>query len=178
MNFYLKFSPESLTRQFRFSKGAALKSPIPTEILTMLRLAIIKPEHNYLSYQKTFNIWSKWGQPTLKPNTTNLKILFLSDFTSDHFSPMIKLFCAAQGIKAEVLLPGFDSIEQTAFDPSSSIYEFQPDIIVLIFSEYWIQKYTGNSSLIKQSDLEVAQDTVSNLISSIEIKFLSRYIDW
>ena len=52
-------------------ESATLKSPIPTEILTMLRLAIIKPEQNYLSYQKTFNIWSKWGQPTLKPNATN-----------------------------------------------------------------------------------------------------------
>ena len=150
-------------------ESATLKSPIPTEILTMLRLAITKPEQNYLSYQKTFNIWSKWGQPTLKPNATNLKIIFLSDFTSDHFSPMIKLFCAAQGVKIEVLLPEFDSIEQTAFDPSSSIYEFQPDIIILIFSEYWIQKYTGNSSLIKQSDLEAAQNTVSNLVSSLKL---------
>ena len=95
-----------------------LKSSIPNEVLTMLRLAIFKPEQSYLSYQKILNIWSKWGQPPLKPSSTKLKILFLSDFTADHFSPMIKLFCAAQGVEAEVILPRFDSIEQTALDPS------------------------------------------------------------
>jgi FkbH-like protein len=81
---------------------------------------------------------------------------------------MIKLFCAAQGIEAEVILPGFDSIEQTTLDPSSSMYECQPDIISLIFSEYWLQKYIGNSSLVEQSDLESAQHTLSNLITAIK----------
>ena len=145
-----------------------LESSIPNEVLTMLRLAIFKPEQSYLSYQKILNIWSKWGQPPLKPSSTKLKILFLSDFTADHFSPMIKLFCAAQGVEAEVILPGFDSIEQTALDPSSSMYECEPDIISLIFSEYWLQKYIGNSSLVEQSDLESAQNTLSNLVAAIK----------
>ena len=144
------------------------ESSIPNEVLTMLRLAIFKPEQSYLSYQKILNIWSKWGQPPLKPSSTKLKILFLSDFTADHFSPMIKLFCAAQGVEAEVILPGFDSIEQTALDPSSSMYECEPDIISLIFSEYWLQKYIGNSSLVEQSDLESAQNTLSNLVAAIK----------
>ena len=145
-----------------------LESSIPNEVLTMLRLAIFKPEQSYLSYQKILNIWSKWGQPPLKPSSTKLKILFLSDFTADHFSPMIKLFCAAQGVEAEVILPGFDSIEQTALDPSSSMYECEPDIISLMFSEYWLQKYIGNSSLVEQSDLESAQNTLSNLVAAIK----------
>ena len=107
-----------LNKALSILEGVTLKSPVPNEILTMLRLAILKPEQSFLCYQKTFNIWSKWGQPALKPNPTKLKILFLSDFTADHFSPMIKLFCAAQGVEAEVLLPEFDSIEQTVLDPS------------------------------------------------------------
>ena len=145
-----------------------LEASVPNEVLTMLRLAIFKPEQSYLSYQKISNIWSKWGQPPLKPSPAKLKVLFLSDFTADHFSPMIKLFCAAQGVEAEVILPGFDSIEQTTLDPSSSMYECQPDIISLIFSEYWLQKYIGNSSLVEQSDLETFQHTLSNLISAIK----------
>ena len=157
-----------LNKALPILENIAVKSPIPNEIITMLRLAIFKPEQNFLSYQKTFNIWSKWGQPALKPNSRKLKILFLSDFTADHFSPMIKLFCAAQGVEAEVLLPEFDSVEQTVLDPSSSMYKCEPDIITLVFSEYWLQKYTGNSSLVKQSDLESAQNTLSNLVSAIK----------
>ena len=44
--------------------------PIPPEIVTMIRLAIFKPAHSFLSYQKIFNIWSNWGIPALKLNPT------------------------------------------------------------------------------------------------------------
>jgi FkbH-like protein len=157
-----------LSKAILILENISIKSPVPVEILTMLRLIIFKPEPSFLSYQRIFNIWSKWGQPPLKPNSTKLKIVFLSDFTADHFSPMIKLFCAAQGVDAEVVLPGFDSIEQTALDPSSKMYESQPDFIVLIFSEYWLKKYIGKTSLVNKSDLEEAQDALSNLISAIK----------
>ncbi len=165
-----------LNKALSILENIAVKSPIPNEIITMLRLAIFKPEQNFLSYQRIFNIWSNWGQPPLKPNSTKLKILLLSDFTADHFSPMVRLFCAAQGVKAEVFLPGFDSIEQTALDPTSSLYECEPDIICLIFSEYWLQKYIGSGSLVKQSDLEAAQNTLSNLISTIKSNTLANIL--
>ena len=140
----------------------------PPEILTMLRLAIFKPGQNFISYQRIFNIWSKWGRPALKLNPTKRKVFFLSDFTTDQFSPMITLFSAAQGVEIELISSGFDSIEQIVLDPSSLMYECAPDIVTLIFSEYWLQKYTGNSSLVKQCDLESAQNALSNLISTIK----------
>ena len=142
--------------------------PIPNEVITMLRLAILKPEKSFLSCQKIFNVWSKWGYPSLKPNPTRQKIVFLSDLTAEHFPPMIKMFSAAQGVDAKILLSGFDSIEQTILDTSSEMYQFKPDVIALIFSEYWLQKYIGNSSLVKKSDLEIVQNTLSNLISTIK----------
>ena len=144
------------------------EQPIPPEVLTMIRLAIFKPELKFLSYQKIFNIWSNWGKPALKLNQTKKKIFILSDFTADNFFPMITLYCAAQGVEAEVVSPGFDSIEQTVLDPSSLMYKCSPDIVVLMFSESWIKKYLGNSSLVKQCDLELTQETVSNLISAIK----------
>jgi FkbH-like protein len=157
-----------LSKAISILENISIESPAPAEILTMLRLIIFKPEPSFLSYQRIFNIWSKWGQPPLKQNSTKLKIVLLSDFTANHFSPMIKLFSAAQGVEAEVILPGFDSIEQTALDPSSKMYECQPDFIALIFSEYWLQKYIGKTSLVNKSDLEEAQDALSNLISAIK----------
>jgi FkbH-like protein len=157
-----------LSKAISILENVSIKSPVPAEILTMLRLIIFRPEPNFLYYQKTFNIWSKWGQPPLKPNPTKQKIVFLSDLTSEHFPPMIKMFSAAQGVETNIFLAGFDSIEQSILDPSSEMYQFKPDIIVLIFSEYWLQKYIGNSSLVKQSDLESAQNTLSNLIMSMK----------
>ena len=49
------------------------EQPIPPEVLTMIRLAIFKPELSLLSYQKIFNIWSNWGKPALKLNPTKKK---------------------------------------------------------------------------------------------------------
>jgi FkbH-like protein len=144
------------------------EQPIPPEVLTMVRLAIFKPELSFLSYQKIFNIWSNWGKPALKLNPTKKKILFLSDFTADNFFPMITLYCAAQGVEAEVVSPGFDSIEQTVLDSSSLMYKCSPDIVVLVFSESWLKRYLGNTSLVKQCDLELTQETISNLISAIK----------
>ena len=157
-----------LTQALSILEGRAPESPVPPEVLAMLRLAIFKPEQSFLTYQRIFNIWSKWGQPVLKLNPTKSKILFLSDFTADNFSPMIKLFCAAQGVEAEVISPGFDSIEQTVLDPSSLMYKSSPDIVILVFSATWLQRYMGNSSLIKQCDLDAIQNTISNLISAIK----------
>ena len=149
-------------------EGRVPEFPIPSEVLTMLRLAIFKPEQNFLSHQRIFNIWSKWGQPALKPNPTKKKILFLSDLTADNFYPMVRLYCAAQGVEADVISPGFDSIEQTILDSSSLMYKSSPDIVILVFSESWLQRYMGNSSLIKQCDLDSIQNTISNLISAIK----------
>ena len=67
--------PEALS----ILEGRVPEFPIPSEVLTMLRLAIFKPEQNFLSHQRIFNIWSKWGQPVLKPNPTKKKI-FVIDF--------------------------------------------------------------------------------------------------
>ena len=142
--------------------------PIPPEIVTMIRLAIFKPAQSFLSYQKIFNIWSNWGKPALKLNPTKKKIFFLSDFTADNFYPMVTLYCAAQGVEAEVVSPEFDSIEQTVLDSSSLMYKCSPDIVIFVLSESWLKKYLGNSSLVKQCDLELTQKTLFNLISAIK----------
>jgi FkbH-like protein len=167
-----KFLSEIFTGEFTKAlsilERRPLELPVPLEVLTMLRLSIFKPEQNFLTYQRLFNIWAKWGHPVLKLNSTKSKVFFISDFTADNFCPMIKLFCAAQGVEVEVISSGFDSIEQTVLDPSSLMYKSSPDIVILVFSELWLQRYIGNSSLIKQNDLDALQNTISGLISSIK----------
>ena len=70
---------------------------------------------------------------------------------------MVTLYCAAQGVEAEVVSPEFDSIEQTVLDSSSLMYKCSPDIVIFVLSESWLKKYLGNSSLVKQCDLELTQ---------------------
>ncbi|QPJ65213.1 MAG: HAD-IIIC family phosphatase [Candidatus Nitrohelix vancouverensis] len=146
----------------------AAKEPVSPASAAMLRLAILQPGHTFMSYQRLFNIWSGWGKPELKPNAVRKKAALITDFTADHFGPMISLFAAAQGVQVETYLPGFDSIEQSVLDPKSPLYENKPDIALLFFSERWLKRYTGSSSLSHQSDLEQAQNALSSLVQALE----------
>jgi len=167
---------EFLTDLFKGQTGKALsllesrpvEQPVPPDVITMLRLAILQRDLNFLTCQRLHNLWTRWGRPALKPNATPRKVLLLSDFTADNFVPLVTLFCAAQGVEAEVILPGFDSIEQTVLDPTSSLYRARPDIVILFFSDHWLRRYTGNAALVRHSDLEQAQETLSNLVREIE----------
>lgn len=157
----------------QFSKALALlesvgKEPPSPETLAMLRLAILRPGHTFLTYQRLLNIWSAWGKPALKPNAIQKKVAIVADFTADHFGPMISLFASAQGVQLETHLPGYDSVEQTILDPNSPLYASQPDIVILFFSERWLKRYAGNSALCKTEDLQRGQESLSGLIQALE----------
>jgi FkbH-like protein len=157
----------------QFSKALALlesvakETPSP-ETLAMLRLAILRPGHTFLTYQRLLNIWTSWGKPALKPNAVLKKVAIVADFTADHFAPMISLFASAQGVQIETHLPGYDSIEQTILDPNSPLYASQPDIVIIFFSERWLKRYAGNSALCKTEDLQRGQESLSGLIQALE----------
>jgi len=158
----------------RFSNALALlesvdKGSPSREARAMLRLAILKPGHSYLTYQRLLNIWSAWGKPALKPNAVKKKAAIVADFTADHFGPMISLFASAQGVQLETYLPGFDSVEQTVLDPGSPLYKNQPDIAILFFSERWLKRYTGSSALCKTEDLQRGKENLNALIQALGV---------
>ena len=132
----------------------------------MIRLASLRPEGSTLYYQKLYNIWSNLNRPSLKPNATNRKIFLLTDFTADNFPPLISLFCAAHGINVELELAPFDSIEQFAFSGSPGIMNDQ--IVVLIISPQWLQRYLGESALISRKDLDKVKELFSSVIDGIK----------
>lgn len=137
-------------------------------IQAMLRLAILKPGHNFLYYQRLYNAWNNLTAPSLKPNSVRRKIVVITDFTADNLPPLISLFCGAMGVETEVILSAFDSVEQTILDSSSILYSSNPDIVIWIVSDKWFQRYTGKSTLISNVDLDQAKETFVQLISAIK----------
>tara|TARA_Y100000588_G_scaffold96472_1_gene104505 strand:- start:2311 stop:4215 length:1905 start_codon:yes stop_codon:yes gene_type:complete len=132
----------------------------------MIRLASFHPGGSSLYYQRIYNIWANLNYPPLKPNSVNRRIFLLTDFTADNFPSLVSLFCASYGINLEIGLSPFDSVEQFALSGSSLIAEDQ--IVVLIISPQWLQRYMGTSALVCRKEFEKTRELLSNIIEGIK----------
>jgi FkbH-like protein len=135
---------------------------------TMLRLAALYPDGSSLEYMRLYNLWQNMGCPSLKPNAAQKSILLLTDFTADNIPPLLRLFCVARGIDADVQLPVFDSVEQQALDPGSSLYREKHDSVILCLSEHWLRRYFGSEAMVKRADVEKACRSLGSIIRAIE----------
>ena len=61
-----------------------------------------------------------------------LKIALLSDAATQQFVPLLRAIFRRHNIAARMYEGPFDAIELDVYNPSSALYEFQPDIVVLL----------------------------------------------
>ena len=132
-------------------------------VRTMLRLALHRPAASMLLWRRLHNLWTRLGSPLLKPNPVTKKLLLVTDFTADGLAPDIALMAAAYGVKAEIAIPPFDSVEQTALgaDPGGH------DIVVLILSEEWLRKHLGQAAVVERDRVRATQQRLAGLLASI-----------
>src|SRR6476620_7544698 len=64
-----------------------------------------------------------------------LKLALLATSTVDHLSEVLRLYLAREGFAAEIFQSEYDTLYQSALDPSSALYSFHPDVIWL-FTNY------------------------------------------
>ena len=135
---------------------------------TMLRLAALHPGGSSMDYLQLHNLWLNMGCPALKPNATARNVVLLTDFTADNMLPFLRLFCAARGVAAEIRLPTFDSVEQQALDPGSSLYEGRPDTILLCLSEHWLRRYFGTEAMVGREQVAKACQSLGTIVEAIQ----------
>jgi FkbH-like protein len=63
-----------------------------------------------------------------------LKVALLADVSTQHLAPLLKVLFHDNSIEAELYEAGYDTVELEAFDPSSALYAFEPDLVVIIQS--------------------------------------------
>ncbi|MGO8673077.1 MAG: HAD-IIIC family phosphatase [Capsulimonadaceae bacterium] len=61
----------------------------------------------------------------------NARIAILSNITLDPIIPSLKVECYRIGLRPIVYVGPFDGAQQVVFDPQSSLFQFEPDIVVL-----------------------------------------------
>jgi predicted enzyme involved in methoxymalonyl-ACP biosynthesis len=62
------------------------------------------------------------------------KVALLADCSTQHLQPVLEALFARAGINVTVHLGEFDTLQQEILDPTSSLYAFAPDVVVLLQS--------------------------------------------
>ena len=60
-----------------------------------------------------------------------IKAAFLRNVTMDNIVPCLKLLCFKEGMKIDTQMGDYNNVMQSALDPVSELYAYQPDVIVI-----------------------------------------------
>jgi FkbH-like protein len=61
----------------------------------------------------------------------NLRIAILADAASQQFVPLLRTLFHENGVRVEIYEGAFDAIELEVLNPSSGLYQFRPDAVIL-----------------------------------------------
>ncbi len=84
------------------------------------------PDLDYLRLVK------KSRRAEASPAGTELRIALLSDAATQQFVPVLSCLLAENGIRGRFYEAPFDAIELETIDAASGLYEFKPDVVLLI----------------------------------------------
>lgn len=80
----------------------------------------------------------------------SLKLALLADVSTQHLVPLLQALFASNGMQIETYEAGFDTIELETLDPSSGLYAFGADVVVILQATTWLKysyfKATGDRS--------------------------------
>lgn len=88
-----------------------------------------------------------------------VRVALLSSSTLEHFLDVLRFWLVMEGLDPEFYLAPFDTISQTALDPSSDLYSFSPDVVWL-FSSHRDVNLRSEPGESEQSALQAVRDSV------------------
>jgi len=65
---------------------------------------------------------------------SKLKLALLADVSTQHLVPLLRVLFASNRVDVTIYEAGFDTVQLEAFNASSGLYEFAPDVIVILQS--------------------------------------------
>ncbi|MEI8278837.1 MAG: HAD-IIIC family phosphatase [Bacteroidota bacterium] len=123
-----------------------------------------------------FNILKR----NLKKDVTGfkkIKIAILADFASQLLTQAIRAYGIGCNIDYEVFEADYNQIDRQIFDPSSELYEFNPDYIVIFrSSERLLKQFYKQDSREKEAFAENQVDYIDSLYQTITNTLKSKVI--
>jgi len=110
--------------------------------------------------------------PVELPNRSAVKrkVAFLRSYTIEPCVPLLTALARLHGVELEVKIGEFNSYAQDLIDPSSWLYAFEPDIVILAVQTRDIAPHlwAGQGGLSQDQAASQAAEVVSSLVSLIE----------
>jgi FkbH-like protein len=90
--------------------------------------------------------------------TRTVRIALLADSTAQYMTPLFKTLLCQNGIRAEIYESAYGTAELEILDPTSGLYEFRPDVVLLAHSVFALRDryytFTGDRSRFVADQME------------------------
>ncbi len=90
---------------------------------------MLRADTNHLKYSALLRQSKQWDYAQCN---RSLRVAVLSDAAVQQLVPLLKVLLAPHGIRADVYLAEYDSIELEVFNAESGLYAFAPDVVVIL----------------------------------------------
>ncbi len=98
------------------------------DLAAQLILRNLNPEEDFTSHLTKWNLLKR-NPPEAK--LQKVKLAIVSTSTANHLVDFLKMYFYRAGFEAEIFLTEFRTVEQSVLNATSSLYEFNPDILWL-----------------------------------------------
>jgi FkbH-like protein len=92
---------------------------------------MLRPDTSHLDYS---SLLRESKRRDYSQYTRTLRLALLSDAAVQQLVPLLRVLLAHKGIRAEIYLAEYDSIEIDVFNSTSALYQFKPDVVVFLNS--------------------------------------------
>jgi len=91
---------------------------------------MLKNDRSELDYTQLVNKARRLGPQ----GGQKIKLALLADVSTQHLVPLLRVLFANNGVDVDLYEAGFDTVELEAYDASSKLYAFHPQIVVILQS--------------------------------------------
>ena len=106
-----------------------------------------------------------------------IRIAILADSASQMYAQSIKGFGYELNVDFDIFEAEYDQIERQIFDPTSDLYEFKPEFVIIFYCTNKLLKKFGKLGLnektgFAQAHIEKAQDLYNSLSNNLKCKVI------
>jgi len=96
-----------------------------------------------------------------------LKVALLADVSTQHLVPLLRVLFASHGVDVVIHEAGFDTVEVETLNPSSELYSFAPQVIVILRSIMRLKSSFYHASGNRRSFAQIQADGIEAVWSAI-----------
>jgi FkbH-like protein len=91
---------------------------------------MLKNDRSELAYAQLL----KKAKRLLPQDGHKVKLALLADVSTQHLVPLLRVLFASNGVDVEIYEAGYDTVELDAYNATSELYAFQPQMVVILQS--------------------------------------------